>query len=112
LLGCEVLVDILAQRNLRDLRQPPRMRGTRWLSSLKNLSYSAYHDDVLDRALVANLVGLEDRHAVMTALDDNTRKDILDLSGWNHYKLTLNRGRLLALKLYGGTVRNIYFPVS
>lgn len=102
----EVLTDQLAKQNLRDMRQPPRMRGTEWLNSLRCILQCQNNHIGYDRGLLRQLSRFERRETTPVNHQVHAHADSVDLSSWNHYKLSFEQQHLKSIKLYGGTVRN------
>ena len=102
--ACEVVADRCAQSNLRNLRHPPRIRGSRFFNVLKQLIMRD-KSIVIDPAEIQSVLNsLEHRSTVPTT--SLGVGQCIDLSGWNHLKLTFVQLKLENLKIYGGTVRN------
>ena len=104
--ACEVVADRCAQSNLRNLRQPPRIKGSRFFNVLKRLSMSENCTVAdLDNLKIV-LYDLEHRSTIPSMTSGMGQ--CVDLSGWNHLKLTFSQLNLANLKIYGGTVRNYF----
>ena len=102
----EVLTDQLTKENLRDMRQPPRMRGTAWLESLRCVLQCQNDQTELERGLLRQLSRFERRESTPVNHQVHAHAESVDLSSWNHYKLSFEQKHLKSIKLYGGTVRN------
>jgi hypothetical protein len=112
MVGYEVLVDPLAKHNLRNMRQPPRVRGTRWLASLVTIIKENHIESTWGSSILKILSSLERRQTNPVCKSGSEIFECLDLSGWNHYKISFRYGDLESIKLYGGTVRNRIHSVS
>ena len=102
----EVINDQLAKENPRDMRQPPRIRGTAWLNSLRCILQCQNDQIELDRELIRQLSRFEKRESTAANRQVRPFADSIDITGWNHYKLSFEQHHLKSIKLYGGTVRN------
>lgn len=99
--GVEVLNDRLAKGNLRSLRHPPRLRGTRLLRLIQHLASSHAQHWLLP---LQSLTALERRQTGM--MSDMQAQEVI-VSGVNHLKLVLRSGEIDGLKIYGGAVSNL-----
>ena len=99
MLGLELLADRCSLSNLRNLRHPPRLRGSRLERVLRSLSETDRNKINLD--YVAQASGLEGRSSQL-----QSDALVLRLRGVNHFKLILKQGQLIQLKAYIGEVAN------
>jgi len=99
MMGLEILADRCSLRNLRRMRQHPRLRGSR-LGSLITYFSSA------DEEIVNKLSTIEGRSSEING--DNLS---ITLRGVNHLKIVLSKSKVIAVKVYVGEVNN-YFTRS
>jgi hypothetical protein len=100
MMGLEILADRCGLSNLRSLRHPPRMRGSRLERVLRSLSRLDPIKANLD--YFAQLSSLEGRFS--SQLQSDTL--VIRLRGVNHLKLILQQGQWMQLKAYAGEVEN------
>ena len=94
LMGLELLADRCSLHNLRQMRQHPRLRGSRLERLIRDLGLASS-----DRLI--QLSSIERRSSRQTS--DGLQ---ISLRGINHLKAVLRQGRLIALKTYLGEVNN------
>ena len=104
--GCEVLSDYSTQSSLRELRYPPRLKGSKF-EKLLNMILLKYYSksDVL--AFLKSIKSLEKKSSSLNITNVN-RMHSIKLSGWNHLKLGFKNGKNYSAKLYGGSVSNYF----
>lgn len=99
ILGLELLADRCSLSNLRSLRHPPRLRGSRLERVLR--AFSSTDPSKVNLDYCALLSGIEGRSS---KLEPNAL--VLKLRGVNHLKLILQQGQLMQVKTYTGEVEN------
>jgi hypothetical protein len=99
LLGLEILADRCSLSSLRQLRHPPRLRGSKLEAVIHALSEQFFDSHI--HQWTKQISRIEERSSKVQSGSLFVR-----LRGLNHAKVVLSAGRLVRTKIYVGEVVN------